>query len=135
MLLVGEVVVPVDAEALAVKYLKAQFSGRGESATVATKVPAPAPARMVRVSLVNTPEQTPLHSYATLLVECWAPSTTAASGLARLAYGILRAVEGEDIDGHHVTEVVTVGGVASLPDETGPRYQFTLDLLLAGELI
>lgn len=135
MLLVAEAIAPPDAENLAVTALRSAFTARGETATVATKVPSTRPARMVRVSLADTPEQTPLHSYATLIVQCWAATEPAASALARAAYALLRATEGEDIGGRQILEVVTVGGVAYFPDEVGPRYQFTLDLLLAGDVI
>jgi hypothetical protein len=132
---VAEAIAPPDGEAVAVAWLKARFAARSESATVATKVPSTRPARMVRVSLAGTPEQTPLHFYTTLLFECWAPTETAASDLARTAYALMRASEDEDVNGVHVAEVVTVGGVVNFPDEVGPRYQFTLDLLLAGEAL
>jgi hypothetical protein len=132
---VAEAIAPPDGEALAVTWLKARFAARSESATVATKVPSTRPARMVRVSLANTLEVTPIHFYATLIFECWAPTEVAAAALARTAYAEMRASEDEDIDGIHVAEVVTAGGVANFPSETGPRYQFTLDLLLGGEAI
>lgn len=131
----AEAIAPPDAEALAVAYLRAQFAARGETATVATKVPSTRPARMVRISLADTIEATPLHSYARLIFECSAPTEPAASALARTAYALMRAVDGEDGAAKWVADVVTVGGPSNFPDEVGPRYQFTLDLLLAGEVI
>lgn len=131
----AEAIAPPDGEALAVAWLKARFAARSESATVATKVPSTRPPRMVRVSLAGAVEVTPIHFYETLIFECWAPTEMAASSLARTAYADMRASEDEDLAGIHVTEVVTVGGVANFPDEVGPRYQFTLDLLLGGEAI
>ncbi|WP_280331484.1 hypothetical protein [Nocardia wallacei] len=131
-----EAVQPPDAEAVVIAYLKTQFTSRGETATVAGKVPQVRPDRMVRVSLVNTRQQTPGHFYASVLVECWDVTNPAASALARKAYAILCAIEGDDTVSDWVPDVVTVGGPANFPDpDVGPRYQFTLDLLMSGDVI
>ncbi|WP_052280795.1 hypothetical protein [Nocardia vulneris] len=131
----GEVVAPADAEAAAVAYLKAAFAVRSETAKVATKVPPVRPERMVRVSLADTLEQTRGHFYSRLIFECWAADEPACASLARLSYALMRAAEGESAGPAWVAHVVTVSGPANFPDDVGPRYQFTLDLLIGGVLI
>ncbi|WP_040815051.1 hypothetical protein [Nocardia concava] len=133
----AEAVAPIDAEAVVVAALNASFAGRGETAKVATRVPNPMPSRMVRVSLVATHRQTPGHFYGSILVECWAATEVAASALARTTYALLFAMDGEDVAGHHIADVTEVGGVVNFPDldASVPRYQFTADLLIGGELI
>lgn len=132
----AEVVAPPDAEAMYVAYLKAQFASRSDTARVGTKVPTNRPDRMARVSLVNMVEQTDIHFYVRLLVECWDLTESNAFGLARLAYALTRAMEGETSGGVYVAEVVTVGGPVHLDDpDVGPRYQFVTDLLVRGSVI
>lgn len=132
----AEVVAPPDAETMYVAYLKAQFTSRSETARVATKVPTTRPDRMVRASLINMVERTRTHFYVRLLVECWDLTETGAFGLARLAYALTGALEGETSDGVYVAEVVTVGGPVNLPDpDVGPRYQFISELLVRGSVI
>ena len=133
---VAETIAPVDVEALVIDALTAAYAGRGETAKVSTRVPSTRPPRMTRISLVNTFRQTPTHFGCSILVECWAPTEKAASALARTTYALLFALDGEDVDGRHVVGVTEVGGVVSFQDETGaPRYQFTVELLIRGELI
>ncbi|AHH22105.1 hypothetical protein NONO_c73490 [Nocardia nova SH22a] len=137
MLPVAEAIAPVDAEAVVVAGLKAAYQTRGETAKVGTKVPNPMPSRAVRVSLVDSARITLQHHRASILVECWADSESAASDLARTTYALLFAAEGEMFGGKWVAEVAETGGVVNFPDlDAGvPRYQFTVDLLIAGELI
>lgn len=127
----AEAVAPVDAEAFAVAELRAGMTARGDTATVATKVPTTRPSRMVRVSLADTYTVTLAHFGSALLVECWAPTEAAAGQLARRAYGILRALGDHD----RVLDIGDVSGVVSFPDEVGPRYQFTISLLMNGEIV
>lgn len=131
-----EAVAPVDAEALLVGHLLAEFASRSIVADVRTRVPNPRPERMVRVSLADTQQQTPAHFYSRLIVECWAPTEVDASQLARTAYALTLALEGEDIGGEYVTDVQAAAGPVHFPEpDVGPRYQFTVDLLISGEVI
>ncbi|MBF6133510.1 hypothetical protein IU501_10915 [Nocardia otitidiscaviarum] len=132
----AELVAPPDVEAWLVTALRTAYAARGETATVATKVPADRPARMTRVSLVDTVPIEVAHFAVPVLVECWAATTAAASELARTTYALVRAMEGTDTAGMWVAAVGTVGGVAYLPDlDAGPRYQFTVQFTVGGELI
>jgi hypothetical protein len=132
----AEAVAPIDAEALMVSHLTAQLATRGITATVATRVPNPRPTHMVRISLADTLRQTLGHFYSRVIVECWAPTEVEASTLARTAYGVVTAMEGEDTATDWVAGVVTVGGPVNFPEpEVGPRYQFTADVLTRGELV
>lgn len=127
----AEAIAPADAEALLVAHLAAVLA-----VPVATRVPNPRPPSMVRLSLADTTRQTAAHFYSRLIVECWAPTEPAAAALARTAYAHTVALEGEDAGADWVGDVVEVGGPANFPEpEVGPRYQFTVDLLISGELI
>lgn len=134
---VAEVIAPVDAEAAVVAGLKAAYLSRGMTVKVGTKVPNPMPSAVVRVSLVDSARITLLHHQASILVECWADSESAASDLARTTYALIFALEGEEVGGKWVAQVTEMGGVVNFADlDAGvPRYQFTVDLLIAGELI
>ena len=127
----AESLAPVDAESFAVAQLRAGMTARGDTATVATKVPTTRPSRMVRVSLADTYTVTLAHFGSALLVECWAPTEAAAGLLARRAYGILRALADHD----QVVGFEEVGGIVNFADETGPRYQSTISLLMNGEIV
>lgn len=132
----AEVVAPPDTESVYVTYLMAEFASRSETARVSTNVPKIRPARMVRVSLIGTTRLTRGHFYSRLLVECWATTEPEAAALALLAYALTGALEGETVGGVFVADVTTVGGPANHPEpEIGPRYQFTVDLLISGEVI
>lgn len=131
-----EAVAPVDAEALLVAHLLAEFAARSIAAEVGTRVPNPRPDRMVRVSLADTLQQTSAHFYSRLIVECWAPTEVEASQLARIAYALTLALEGEDSGSEYVADVQAAAGPVHFPEpDVGPRYQFTVDLLVRGELI
>lgn len=133
---VAEVVAPPDTEGAYVTYLKAAFTSRNETARVGTSVPKVRPDRMVRASLIGTTRRTRGHFYSRLLVECWAPTETEAAALARLAYALTLALEGETADGVFVADVPTIAGPANFPEpDVGPRYQFTVDLLVDGDVI
>ncbi|MGW6121504.1 hypothetical protein ACWFRF_20850 [Nocardia sp. NPDC055165] len=132
----AEVVASPDVETAFVAYLVSAYSGRGETAYVGTKVPRTRPARMTRVQQIGTTRPTRGHFSVRLLVECWAATEPAASGLCRLTYALAGATEGETLGGVFVADVVTVGGPANFPEpDIGPRYQFTVDLFVDGEVI
>lgn len=119
-----------------VEYLRAQFASRNETARVGTKVPTTRPDGQVRVSLVDTVERTRTHFDSELLVECWALTEPAAAALARLVYGLTRALEGETSGGVYIAAVTPASGIANFPDPAvGPRYQFVVDLLVRGGVI
>lgn len=132
MRLVAEPVAPIDAEVLAVDALLAGLAARGDTAAVGTKVPKIRPARMCRVSLVDTVKVTLAHFAASLLVECWDTTDSAASLLARRAYAILAATADEGA----VVAADEVAGVVNFPDpDVGPRFQFTMQLTIHGDLL
>lgn len=134
--MMAEAIAPIDAEALAVSYLSAKFTERSMSTLVATKVPVDRPDRMVIVSLPDTQQTTLVHHAHRLIFQCYAESELAAGELGRKAYGIMRAIEGDDSADVWVSEVVTVGGPVNFPDpDIGDRYQFTLDIQTRGEVI
>lgn len=129
-----QVVVPADAVAVAVAFLDAQLSARGQAAVhVASKVPNPRPASLVRVFWAGNSRNRPLDA-ATLVLDCWAPTTTAASDLARLVAGLVEAMPGETVAGHYVYHAELIGGPVDLPDpdSSSPRYSVTCRVWLRG---
>ena len=112
----------VDAEALAVAFLKARVS-----APVSTKIPKPRPATFVRVRRTGGAAVNRVLERVQLTFEAWAPDEVAAANLAG-------AVRGHILN--HYTGMVLVRGVEEIsgpysdPDPTTgiPRYTFTVAL-------
>jgi hypothetical protein len=129
-----QVVPPADPEAVAVAFLRAQLTARGQSSTgVSTRVPNPRPASLVRVLLAGNRRTRPLDSHL-LVFDCWAATAPAASDLARLVAGLIEAMPGETVAGSYVYEAELVGGPVNLPDpdSSSPRYSVTARLMLRG---
>ncbi|WP_342800973.1 hypothetical protein [Nocardia sp. No.11] len=129
----AEPVAPADAEGLAVAAVKAGLAARSDTAYVGTRVPRERPARMCRVSLVGQAKVTLVHFAASLLVECWDTTEAAALLLAQRAYAILAATADEGT----IVAVDEVGGIVNFPDPdiNSPRYQFTMQLTIHGDLL
>lgn len=129
-----EVVVFADAEAAAVSYLAPALAARGDTATVATRFRE---GRHVRVSRVGGVSPNLITDSAMLLFECYDVAEMDASSLARLARGLIWAVPGQTVDGTFIRRCVEVGGPQFYPDPdtTLPRYQFTAQLDIRGEVL
>jgi hypothetical protein len=120
-----------DGVAVAVAYLRAQFTARGETAVVGSKIRDPRPAKFVKVRLmggVRTESR-----YAPMLVfECWGrddKDDITAQALGSLTEALMDAMP----DLHDAcTRVVEVGGLVDQPDPaTGAaRYVFTKQIYL-----
>jgi hypothetical protein len=129
-----QVILPADVEAVAVAFLDAQLAARGQAAVhVATRVPNPRPASLVRVFLAGNNRSRPLDSHLVVL-DCWAATEGAASDLARLVAGLIEAMPGETVAGHYVYHAELVGGPVNLPDpdSASPRYSVTARIVLRG---
>lgn len=118
---------PVDIEAAFVTYLNAQLTP-----PVSTRVPNPRPASHVRVQVVGGEVTNVAMDAPRLLVECWAPTSTAAALLARQAWARIAETPGTTVAGVFVSRVRSSRPVNFPdPDTTSPRYQFTVDLRVA----
>lgn len=104
-----------DVEALFLKVLKPL--GR-----VSTKVPNPRPDTFIRVSSAGGAGER-FFDDASILVEAWAPSTVAASDLARAARNLLHESRFDVVDGWQLYGIDSAYPVY-FPDETSERYQF-----------
>lgn len=124
----AEVLVFPDAEAAVVAHLRTGLVAHGWVASVGTKVPSDMPANMVRVIRTGGGRRDLVTESPQITVECWAPDSVKASGLARLTHALMHAAGGSVAGGVWVRAVEEVGGVQSLPDPdtNKPRYQFTV---------
>lgn len=113
-----------DAEALLVAYLRSAFAARGDAVFVGTYIPKTRPARLVRVSRVGGTRRNVAQEDAMCVFECWAPDSTQAFGLARVARALVHAY---DTDDGFWPERGEISGPQFFPDplSTDPRYQFT----------
>lgn len=112
---------PVDIEGAVVTLLNAALTP-----PVATRVPTPRPASCVRVTRAGGQRTNLIQSTPRVLVECWAPSSTAAFDLAALAWGALDGAADSFITpAVYVTRIELTEPVNFPdPDTTSPRYQF-----------
>lgn len=133
-MLVSEVVVAPDAEAVLVAHLRDVLT----DADVRTKVPNPRPAgALVKVTQVGGQRWSLVAFSAMLTFECWAPDDVTASDLCRLVYAQVWAMPGQDFNDVWIYRCVDVAGVAAFPDpDTGnPRYQCTVQLDMRGKAV
>lgn len=131
-----EVIEFPDAESVVVQFLKTEYTARGVTGGVGTKLPknhSNADA-FTRVSRVGGDARDLVTDSARILVECFGPNTVAASDRAKITRALLLASA-------RLTDVVTRatdgGGVAFLPDPdtNQARYQFVVTLDLRGVAI
>lgn len=126
-----------DVEALAVAYLRAQLSARGDTAKVATEVPSPRPTRLVKVTRNGGVATWPVTDTALLVAQCWDTDTIGASTLARLVRALLWALPADATHGADVRRVDEVGGLAFFPDPNTdlPRYQLSVEINIRGSTL
>jgi len=118
-----------DGVAVVVAYLKGQFTARGETASVGSKIRDPRPVKFVRVRVMGGFRPDLGRSAPMLTFECWAADDVTASDLGRFTEALIDAMP--DLhDG--CTHVVQVGGLVNQPDpESGsPRFVFTKQIYL-----
>ena len=122
-----EGVVFPNVEALCVSFLQDAFAARAEEVTVATKMPNPAPAKVVRVTRTGGGRINFGMDAPQVLFECWGQSYYESSELARITRALVGTME---IFGSEM------GSVVSYPDGSGlPRYQFAAQFYTAGEAL
>ena len=123
-----------DAVALGVSYLRATFSSRSETATVAEKFRA---GRHVRVMDGGGVRHNLVQDAPRLTFRCYAPTGEEAKGLHRLTRAVIGALEGETVGGVFVAQVLEVGnpGERTDPNTNLPYAEFTVELLIGGDPI
>lgn len=115
--------------AVTVAYLRAQFTARGETAVVGSKIRDPRPAKFVKVRLMGGTRMD-ISRYAPMITfECWAGDDITAESLGTLTEALIDAMP-DLLDA--CTNVVQVGGLVDQPDpDSGsPRYVFTKQIYL-----
>ena len=129
-----EVIAFPDPEALSIRFLRSEFSARGQAAGVGVKIPTSIPNGFVRVSLTGGGQRDMVTDSPRMLYECYASSTVAASALATFTRALMLA---SGRLSNEVTRAVDGSGVAFLPDPStnNPRYQFVVQLDLRGSAI
>lgn len=132
-----EVIVFPDVEQVAVDYLDAELSARGDTASVHTAIPSPRPDRFVRVLRVGGPRRNLVIDEATIVFESWAARAKPSHDLAQLVRALVFAMTGQTIGGVDVKAVGEVGGLANLPDPVSDqaRYTFTASVQCRGTAI
>lgn len=114
---------PADVEALAHAILPPPAG---------TRLPNPRPAEFTRVTRAGGSTVNLVLSAPRLLVECWAPTSTAAFDRAREAWAAFHAIEGTTVAGVWVARVELTEPVNfEDPSTTSPRYQFVAQLTTA----
>lgn len=118
--------VPVDAEALIVAFLKAKMPGR----TVATRVSVAS--NMVTVEQVGSVRRTPVHDHPIIVIQTWHADRIAASQMCREAFAHIWEMPDDPVWGERIRGVVSVGGPQAFPDPTAdiPRWQASVELNL-----
>lgn len=121
----AEVVTFPDVEALLVTYLDALIPEK-----VATKVPDPRPAALVRVMRTGGPRRAVNIEAAQITVQTWAGTEVAAAELAQRVRGLIHAAE--SFGTVEVLKVDEFSGPQNLPDPLTalPRYSFTMSITL-----
>lgn len=104
-----------DVEALFLTILK-------PLARVATRIPNPRPDTFIRVSLAGG-EGERFFDEASVIVEAFAPTSVAASNLARNARHVLHEARFDAVDGWQFYGIDSAYPV-NFPEETSERYQF-----------
>lgn len=124
-----EVMVPPNATAEALAYLRAQLEALGDPAAVERQIPDPRPARLVKVAVAGGNRLDLVRYRAVLLVECWDERDDLAHDLAAVCYGLLFVMPYRH-NGAEVYKATEVAGLVPLPDPdtAAPRWTFTIAL-------
>lgn len=137
-----ELVAFPDAEALAVGYLQAELTARGDTARVSTRHPttvkAPGPVtRFVRVTRTGGPRTNLVTDGAQLMFQCWDTDETAAAGLCTLVRALVWAMDAAMVGDVWVRRVQEFSGPVNYPDPDTdmPRYQISMNVETKGQTL
>lgn len=117
----SEVIIFPDVEALLIDLFVDELPGFGYSIPVASRVPNPRPSTFVRVMRVGGVATNMVTDTATVAVEAWAATESAAIALASTLRGILHAAELS----RGVYSVGEFAGPANLPDPATSQIRYT----------
>ncbi|ATL65141.1 hypothetical protein [Nocardia terpenica] len=128
----GLVVYPA-VESLVVAYLARTLAARTDQVVVATKVPAPRPDRLVRVTAAGGGNDRFVLASRLVIVECWDIREPGAADLAELCHALLLAARRDPAE-PAIRNTVTVGAPVNHPDPDThhARYQCTVSIDLRG---
>lgn len=103
-------------------------------AGIASELPRPRPSRFVHLRSAGGYDRNMVIGERLLTVECWETSDLKAGQLAEKVHGLLRAAprSGQSV----IRKVTTVGAPSQSPDpdDRSPRYRFTVQIALRGEV-
>lgn len=130
----NELIVFADAVVVAIAALRERLPEVGYDVPVEGRVPAPRPARFVRVVRVGGVADGLVIDDALLVVEAWAESDYESARLGQAARAVVRAMPGETIGGVTVYTVGEMSGLANLPDPASQqsRHTFTIEVSCRG---
>ena len=125
-----------DTAAWAVDYLGDAIDARGESyctgVTVATKVPAQMPARLVTVRDDGGPDGSTVTKTCSLGLNVYAATDADCSDLARMVAALMRAAP----DDGPITAHLNASGPYPVPEQSGkPHLYLSADLLVSGSAL
>lgn len=127
---VAEIVVAPPLEALLVTGISDALAVIGDTATVATRVANPRPARAVRVRRSGGSRSVRVIDTNLVLIECWDDDGVQAESLAGLISGVITSLDGQMVTGHMILSALILGGPANDPDPDSdtPRYTLTAEV-------
>lgn len=115
-----------DAERIIIDYLAARVG-----VPVSLTVPNPRPASFVIVQRVGGPRLNLVADNATLVIEAWAASPTAAKTILGVARAHVLAMRRQVVAGVPVYRVDELGGPGYLPDPDSAQARYTLTVQVA----
>lgn len=126
-----------DVQGMVIPFLRDGLEARGWVVTVASAVPNPRPATLVKVTRTGGTRDGLVVDGPHVTFQCWAATAPEAHRLARTANAILHASQASLVGGEWVYRVDDVGGVTEFPDPDTDysRYQFTVRLHTRGKPI
>jgi hypothetical protein len=121
-----EVIVAPDAEAIVISYLNVAYAARSESARASTKVPAPRPAKFVRVLRTGGPINL-MVDRPQLTIQAWATTAVVASALMQLTRGLMHAIDTVTYQGrtYQFYDPQEFSGPANQPDPDSEMERYT----------
>lgn len=122
----SEYVVFGDVEAAVIVWL----TPRLEPVEAGTEVPDDRPTEFVKVSRTGASDSNLVTERAQITFECWAADDVRAGDICRLVKALVKAMNGQTVNGIFVRKVGTVGGPVAFadPETKLPRYQYTAEL-------
>lgn len=122
MLVVVEVIVAPDSEALVIAYLNTAYTARSNAVRASTEVPTPRPVAFVRILRVGG-TSTLVIDRPTFAVESWADDPITAYNNAALTRGLIHAIDKPGTSQFYDPQEFS--GPANLPDPESGQARYT----------